>query len=466
MFIPDCSGKKYSVLGWGKSGMAAAAALRDSGAEVAAWDDGEAGRSAIAAAGYAVENPALPENVRGLEAMILAPGIPYTHPAPHPAVLACRAAGAEVMGDVDLLFRACPDATYIGITGTNGKSTTTSLIAHILKESGRDVQAGGNLGTPALELAPLGKGGVYALELSSFQLDLLRRNPLRVAALLNITPDHIDRHGDMAGYAVAKRRIAENLGGETGERVFVLGTDEPETQALAEWARRQSGLRVKEISVRHKVTEGVAFEGGRIFVYKDGKGEPVADMADFKTLPGVHNAQNVCAALAVCDSLGLGREEIVRGIATFPGLAHRQQLVAEIRGARFVNDSKATNADAAEKALACYENIYWIIGGKPKASGLDGLEGYMARVRRAFLIGMASDRFAEWLEKNGVSYTRCETLDKATKAAAETAWRDGKAGAVVLLSPACASFDQFSGFEERGRMFVEFVERLKMEKTA
>ena len=360
------------------------------------------------------------------------------------------------------MFEACPKAIYVGITGTNGKSTTTALIGHILASAGRKVQVGGNLGTPVLSFEPLGDDGIYVLELSSYQLELIRHNPLRVAVLLNITPDHIDRHGDMKGYIAAKARIFETDVPQT----LVIGTDEPETRALAEQARKKKNLRVEEISVKHAVAHGVMIAGQQMFNYTgEEEGGVIANLGAFPALPGKHNGQNACAAFAACRALGVPAKQIVEGLKSFPGLAHRQQLVGEIDGVRFVNDSKATNADAAGKALACYDNIYWIIGGRPKEGGLNGLEEFTSRIRHAFLIGEATDEFAKWCEGK-TPYTSCNTLGVAVEKAALTAWKDKKSGAVVLLSPACASWDQFKNFEERGQVFSDLVGKLRNSHAA
>lgn len=438
-------------MGLGKSGFAAAVSLQESGAEFIVWDDKEAAREKAASAKYKVADP-VETDLSGYEALILSPGIPLTHPAPHPVVEKCRAARVQIISEVELLLKACPNATYIGITGTNGKSTTTALVHHILSSSGRKSQVGGNLGTPALALEPLGADGFYVLEQSSFQLDLLKENPFKVAALLNITPDHFDRHGDMKGYIDSKSKIIRKKKAQT----LVLGTDEPETVELANKALKQKNLKVIEISVQHEVKNGIACKDQKLFAYPDENAKPIVDMAAIKRLPGTHNAQNACAAYAICKALGLTDTEIVSGLKSFPGLAHRQQFVAEIGGVRFINDSKATNAEATGKALACYENIYWIVGGKPKANGLNGLEPFMPRIKHAFLIGMAAEDFAKWLDGK-TSYTLNKTMDAALKHAAEMAWVEKKPNSVVLLSPACASFDQFSGFEERGEVFSSLV---------
>ena len=434
--IPNIKGQKYAVLGLGKSGFATAATLRASGADIVLWDDNDKARAQAEQEGYRVEDLGrlTPKDFR---ALVLTPGIPHTFPKPHPMVVPFQKAGIDIIGDIELLFRACPDAIYIGITGTNGKSTTTALIGHILKSAGRQVQIGGNLGTPVLSLEPLGRDGIYVLELSSYQLELIKQNPLSIGVLLNITPDHLDRHGGMQGYIDAKIRIYNMA---IKPMTLVMGTEEPETRALALQASKQRNVSVKRI-------EDLALDK-KVRANK------------LPALPGSHNWQNARAAFLACQTLGLDDTTIIDGLKTFPGLAHRQQLIAESGGVRFVNDSKATNAEAAGKALACYDNIYWIIGGKSKEGGLNGLEHLMTHVRRAFLIGAASDDFAAWC-RGKIDATACGTLNKAVEQAAAMAWRDKRPGAVVLLSPACASFDQFNNFEERGRIFAALVEKLR-----
>ncbi|HBM90342.1 MAG TPA: UDP-N-acetylmuramoyl-L-alanine--D-glutamate ligase, partial [Rhodospirillaceae bacterium] len=322
----------------------------------------------------------------------------------------------------------------VGITGTNGKSTTTALISFILENAGHKVQMGGNIGNAALSLDPLGKNGTYVLELSSYQLDLIQSNPFQIAVWLNITPDHLDRHGDMAGYIKAKKKIVR----KDKPQKLILGADEPEMRGLASELALQKNIKLCLIeNLQH------------------------LDFSDAKALPGVHNAQNAMAAILVCNELGLKQKEIEDGIKKFPGLAHRQQLVCEIDGVRFINDSKATNANATSKALVCYDTIYWIIGGRPKSGGLNGLEEHTPRLAHVFIIGEAEDDFAAWCTAQDIPFTRCKTLDVATQKAALMALEEKKKDAVVLLSPACASFDQFPCFEERGETFMRCVKTIE-----
>ena len=346
----------------------------------------------------------------GLDALVLSPGIPHLLPVPHPLAAAARAAGVPIWSDAELLFRAVrasgSRARFVGITGTNGKSTTTALVAHLLDAAGVPVAAGGNLGVPALALPILPHDGVYVLEMSSYMLERIDQVRFDVAAMLNLSPDHLDRHGDMAGYAAAKRRIfANQVGGDVAIDDVVVPHDLPPRPA---------------------------------------------------TLPGAHNAQNVAAALAITAALGLTRAQQTSGLATFPGLPHRLEHVADIDGVAFVNDSKATNADAAATALACHDHVVWIAGGIAKAGGIDGMD--LAHVAHAFLVGRDAPMLAATLAANDVGHDIVETLERAVPAAFARARQDG---ATVLLSPACASFDQFSGFEARGDRFRELVLQLR-----
>ncbi|WP_207476878.1 UDP-N-acetylmuramoyl-L-alanine--D-glutamate ligase [Arenibaculum pallidiluteum] len=448
-------GKRFAVMGLGKSGLAAARALAAAGAEVLAWDDGAGARAAAEAAGLALTDLHGAE-LSGVEALVLSPGIPHSFPVPSPVAARCRAAGIPIIGDVELLFRARPAAAYVGITGTNGKSTTTSLIGHILKGAGRPVEVGGNLGTPVLTFAPLGEAGVYVLEMSSYQLELTPSIRFNVAVLLNVTPDHLDRHGGMDGYVAAKRRIFQH---PARSHTAVVAVDDDHTRAIFDELEAEGRVAVIPVSAEREVP-GVWVRDGLLF---DGGAEPVLDLRGIPTLPGRHNWQNAAAAFTACRAAGVEVDAIVAGIRSFPGLAHRQQFLGEADGVRWVNDSKATNADAAEKALVCYDDIYWILGGQAKDGGLAGLEPHMGRIRHAFLIGDATEAFAAWLADRNVPFTRCGVLDRAVAEAASMARAERLPGATVLLSPACASFDQFRSFEHRGEIFAALA-RAEIEK--
>lgn len=444
-------GKTVAVMGLGKSGTATARALLAGGATLLAWDDNESARRSASTAGIPVANP-LQDGRVDADLVVWSPGIPHTHPTPHPLAEAARAAGIAVVCDVALLARARPDARFVAVSGTNGKSTTTTLLAHLLAQAGRPTAAGGNLGTAALDLADLPEGGSIVLELSSYQLELSDGLALRAAALLNITPDHLGRHGGMAGYIAAKRRLFDYL--VPGGTAIVSVDDEP-CRAIAD-ELSGNGARVVRISVLAALAQGVSAPGGILL----DNGVAIADLRRLSRLPGSHNWQNVCAAYAVARAEGVAPETIVAALESYPGLAHRQELVAEHDGITWINDSKATNADATEKALVCRDDIHWIVGGRPKEGGIDALAPYFPRIAHAYLIGEATDAFARTLAGK-VPYTCCGELGVAV----EMAYRQAKPGATVLLSPACASWDQFASFEHRGDVFREMVHALYDQDT-
>ncbi len=438
------AGQRFAVVGLGRNGFPVARALGEMGAEFQAWDDSEPARAAAARAGIAIGNPLGPKFA--FDALVLSPGIPHHLPAPHPIAEAARAAGVPILSDAELLFRAVraagSGALFAGITGTNGKSTTTALLAHILQTSGRAAAAGGNLGTPALALPLLDDGGVYVLEMSSYMLERLASLRFDVAAMLNISPDHLDRHGDMDGYVAAKRSVFDRQrAGDTA----VIGIDDARSAAMAAALRGRivvtvSGARAADFCCERGVL-------------RDSDG-PILDMATAAALPGAHNAQNAAAAVAMATALGVPHTAIARGIASFPGLPHRQERVARIGGVLFVNDSKATNADAASRALACYDRIVWIAGGMAKEGGIESLAPFFPRIAEALLIGRDAPMLARTLAEAGVPHRVVGTLDAAVAECWSAARRHD---AVVLLSPACASFDQFSGFDARGDRFRELV---------
>ncbi|MEW5727163.1 MAG: UDP-N-acetylmuramoyl-L-alanine--D-glutamate ligase [Pseudomonadota bacterium] len=449
ILVPHLNGKTVAMMGLGKSGTATARALIASGATVLAWDDAEAAREAARAAEVEVVDLA-GVDFTAVDAVVWSPGIAHTFPKPHPVAAAARAAGKRLVCDVELLALAKPVARFLAVTGTNGKSTTTTLLAHVLREAGREVAAGGNLGTAALDMPDLGPEGRYVLELSSYQLELIESLRVRAGALLNITPDHLGRHGGLEGYAAAKRRLFDLL--TPGGTAVIGDDDEPCRVILQEMEAR--GLNVAEISVEHYDAHVAAPDG----VLRD-KGQEVCDLRAIPTLPGRHNWQNACAAYAMARADGVAPEVIARALATYPGLAHRQELVAVVDGVAYVNDSKATNADAAEKALVCYDRIYWILGGQAKEGGIESLRPHFGRVAHAFLIGEAADAFAATLE-GAVPFTRCRELAVAVARARQMAAADPAPGKVVLLSPACASWDQFKSFEHRGDVFRQLVDVL------
>jgi len=457
--IPNVQGRTIAVLGLGRTGMATAERLLASGARVLAWDDSDAARSAVPAD---ILHDLHKADWSTIDALVMSPGIPLTHPTPHPVAAAAKAAGRQIGSDIALLAVAQPQARFVCITGTNGKSTTTTLIAHVLKAAGRRVEVGGNLGQAALSLAPVGHDGIYVLELSSYQLDITPTPLADVAILLNITPDHLDRHGGMDGYIAAKQKVLAPKGQSS---LGIVGLDDAPSRATFA-AFKDKGRRLVPISAEKMAPNGVYVTAdGQLVDAIKGASRNVLDLKSIAALPGKHNWQNAAAAYVAAKALGLAVEEIVAGFQSYPGLAHRQELVATLNGIRYINDSKATNADAAEKALACYDNIYWILGGKAKEGGLAGLEPYYGKIRQGFLIGEAAPAFAKQINR-AFPVTMSGTLDKAVADAHALAQREKRAGAVVLLSPACASFDQYPNFEIRGNRFRALVEDLVAKKGA
>jgi len=448
--------ESVAVLGLARSGLAAAEALKRGGAEVLAWDDAPAKREAAAARGIALADLASAD-LTGVKALVLSPGIPSTFPAPHKIAARARSAGIDIIGDIELLALSCRAARYAGITGTNGKSTTTALLGHILTAAGMRVAVGGNLGIPALLLDTLGSDGIYVLEMSSYQLELTKSLVFDVAVLLNITPDHLDRHGGMDGYVAAKERI---FAGQGARQAAIIGVDDAICRGIAAKLAAK-GAKVIPISAERAAPGGVYAADGHLIDDIDHAQCAILDLADAARLPGRHNWQNAAAAFAAARMFGVAARDAAQGIARFPGLAHRQELVATIDGVRYVNDSKATNADAAAKALACYEDICWIAGGVAKEGGIASLRPYFPLIRHAFLIGEAAPAFAVTLAGQ-VAFTRSGDLTTALRQAHETARRGG----TVLLSPACSSFDQFTDFEARGDAFRRLVQDLKAEARA
>jgi UDP-N-acetylmuramoylalanine--D-glutamate ligase len=445
--LPHLAGRSVAVLGLGKTGLSSALALMQSGANVFAWDDGETAREAATAQGIEILD-LNDSGFKGISAMVLSPGIPHSFPKPHPAVVHARDAGVRIVSDIELLIKADPQAAYIGITGTNGKSTTTALLGHVLQHAGRRVQVGGNLGPAVLGFERMGEGGVYVLELSSYQLELTPSLTPDIGILLNITPDHLDRHGGMEGYVAAKRSLFR-----AGPRrqTAVISIDDEHCTAIAGELIQMNQFTVITVSVTgHSATLTVT-DG----ILTDTRTGETLDLTRFSALPGLHNWQNAACVYGTAQAMGVGLPAIASAFASFPGLAHRQQRIAEIDGVTWINDSKATNADSVEKALSCYDNIHWIAGGLPKEGGLNGLEPLMRRIRHAYLIGKAEDEFAAWLAGRA-PFMKCGTLDRAVAAARQNA----KPGSVVLLSPACASWDQFTSFEHRGEVFTALVREI------
>jgi UDP-N-acetylmuramoylalanine--D-glutamate ligase len=448
------AGRDVAVLGLGLSGLASACALKAGGANPILWDDSGTARDEAARQGFTVSDLAAADWSR-FAALVLAPGIPLTHPKPHWSVARATEAGVEVIGDIELFFRerarTSAPGKVIVITGTNGKSTTAALTAHLLSAAGKRVALGGNIGKAVLDLDPFAPDLTYVLELSSFQIELAPSLAPDAAALLNVTPDHLDRHGTLENYARIKSSVFAAL---KAQATAVIGVDDEPSRAIA--ASLGGGHAVKRVAVGRSVETGVFAADGVLQEMEGGREQAKIDLAGIGSLRGAHNWQNAAVAYALARSQGLSAAAIAEGLKSFSGLSHRMEQVARRGKVLFVNDSKATNADAAGKALASFTDIYWIIGGRPKEGGLAGLEPFYPRIVRAYLIGEAADAFAGQLGGQ-VDHVHCGTLARAVEAAAADASRSAANEPVVLLSPACASYDQFDNFAKRGDAFRDLV---------
>ncbi len=453
--VTTFAGKTVAVFGLGRSGLLSVQALGTGSANVVAFDDDENSVAQARAAGVNIQDLRRLD-WSGISALVLAPGVPLTHPTPHWVVTLAHKAGVEVIGDIELFCRerakSGPECPVVAITGTNGKSTTTALIAHLIKSAGRDAQMGGNIGVPVLALEPFAPARAYVLEVSSYQIDLAPSLHATVGILLNVTEDHLDRHGTLENYAAIKERLPANV--EEGGSA-VVGVDDSYSRAAADRIER-SGKTVARVSVVMPLQDGFYAQGAQILHASRGKPEIVADLSGIGSLRGAHNAQNAACAIAACIALGLDLPAIRKGLASFPGLAHRMQQVGHRDNVLFVNDSKATNADSAAKALASFPDIFWIAGGKPKTGGIESLSEFFPRIRKAYLIGEAAADFARTLDGK-VPFEINGALSAAVTAAARDAHASGLKEAVVLLSPACASFDQYPNFEVRGKAFTDLV---------
>lgn len=423
---PAFAAKAYGVFGLARTGLSVVASLKASGAHVLAWDDKESARAEAQHLGAdIVDLNTAP--LEALDALVMSPGVPINR---HALAARARAQGVPIIGDVELFAQArahLPAHKLVGITGTNGKSTTTALIHHIAHLAG-PAMLGGNIGLPVLSQEALPAGGIYVLELSSFQIDLTHSLDCDVAVLTNITPDHLDRYRDFEDYAAAKARL---FAMQSPDHIAVIATEDAPSRAIAQ-SLSQKCIAVSSRSV-------------------------MAEQAAWPTLQGPHNAQNAACAIAVAQALGISDEVIAQGLKSYPGLPHRMERVATIGDVLYVNDSKATNATSSAPALGAYPAIHWILGGRAKTDELDACKPFYGHVRRAYVIGEAADMFAALLSRDNIAVEQCGTLEAAVRAAARAA----RAGEVVLLSPACASYDQFSDYEARGRAFVAAVEGLK-----
>ncbi len=456
--VTSFAGRTVAVFGLGGSGLASCRALQAGGAKVIAWDDNADRVAEAANAGFATAD------LRAIDwsevaALLLAPGVPLTHPAPHWSTLAAKAADVEVIGDIELFCRErvrhAPDAPFVAITGTNGKSTTTALIAHLMRHAGHDVQMGGNIGTAILSLEPPRRGRVHVVEMSSYQIDLCPSLAPSVGILLNVSEDHLDRHGTLSHYAAVKERL---IAGVQDGGVAIVGVDDGFAQAIADRAA-QAGRAVVRVSVKRPLSDGVTVDHEIIRRSQGGTSVEIARIGGIGSLRGLHNAQNAACASAAALALGVDAKTIQAGLRSFPGLAHRMEQIGRQGHVLFINDSKGTNADATARALSSLDDIFWIAGGKPKSGGITSLADYFPRIRKAYLIGEAADEFARTLGE-AAPHVVSGTLEAAVAEAARDAAASGLREPVVLLSPACASFDQFASFEKRGARFRELVEAL------
>ncbi|MGJ8544973.1 MAG: UDP-N-acetylmuramoyl-L-alanine--D-glutamate ligase [Sulfitobacter sp.] len=459
--VQGLEGQKVAVLGLGRSGLSAARALRAGDATAICWDDNPAARAKAEAEGFACRELLGEGAFKDVARLIVSPGIPHLYPEPNPVVAAALQAGVPVDNDIGLFFQSLATLSWdnfdtvprvVAVTGSNGKSTTSALIHHILRHAGRQAELAGNIGRGVLDIDPPGDGAVVVLELSSYQTELARSLTPDVAVFTNLSPDHLDRHAGMGGYFAAKRRLFA----EGGPDRAVIGVDEAEGAFLAGQLSEASGDdRVIRVSVARKLSGPgwqVFARKGFLSEYRGGRQAGSIDLRGIAGLPGAHNHQNACAAYAACRALGLAPKLIEAAFHSFGGLPHRSQTVGEARGVRFVNDSKATNVDSAAKALQAFENIRWICGGLEKDGGLEGLAAAAGSVRKAYVIGREAAAFAM---KLSVEAEVCTTMQQAVDRAME----DAEAGDVVLLAPAAASFDQYDSFEKRGEDFVAQVQR-------
>ncbi|MGI9480032.1 MAG: UDP-N-acetylmuramoyl-L-alanine--D-glutamate ligase [Hyphomicrobiaceae bacterium] len=450
------AGRCVAVFGLGRSGTVTCKSLVAGGATVLAWDDHEGARVAAMAEGLALTDLDSAD-WHGIDSLVLAPGVPLTHPVPHWTVIRARECGVEVIGDIEIFVRErealALQAPFIAITGTNGKSTTTALIAHILASTGRDVQLGGNIGVPILSLEPPAPDRIYVVEMSSYQIDLTPTLRPTVGILLNISPDHIDRHGTFENYVATKARLVRNA------ENAVISVDDSAVAGIANELIADHASTIP-ISAKSKLVDGYYFDNGRVYNARDGGRGVVAVLDDLPALRGLHSAQNVMATCAAMEVVGVPASELGNGLGSFPGLAHRLEEIGRRRGIVFVNDSKATNAESAAVALASFKaDIFWICGGRAKQGGVSGLVDYFPRIARAYLIGESQEDFAAQLEGK-VDFARCGTLEVAIAAAARDAANSAGREPIVLLAPACASFDQYESFETRGDHFRDVVAAL------
>ena len=436
-------GQKIAVLGLSRTGRATVQAALAGGAQVDAWDDNPDNPTPEGANRFDFSAQGFSDHA----ALVMSPGIPLTHPKPHNAVLLAKAAGVPVLGDIELLWRERQTQNpFIGITGTNGKSTTTALLGHVLQQAGVPAAVGGNIGEAVLSLTPPAKGAPFVLEVSSYQLDLCRSTEFSGAALLNITPDHLSRHGGLTGYIDAKLRIFAR---QSAGNLALVGVDDEHGKTIAAALANHSRATVLPVTTARPLEHGISAYGGDLRL----NGQHILDLRDLPRLAGAHNAQNAAIATGLAWHAGLSEAQIVEGLRSFPGLAHRQELIGSRNGLTFVNDSKATNAEAAAVALRAFKSVYWLAGGQAKEGGLGAAMHDLNTVKAAFVYGECAQDFANQLAGKPFSTQVFSTLEAAFGAALATAGADSLDSATILLAPAAASWDQFSSFEARGDAF-------------
>ena len=451
--LTSFEGRHVALFGLGASGLASAEALVKGGARVSMWDDAQVGRDRAAAAGFALAD-LRDADWSQFSSLVLAPGVPLTHPRPHWTVAKAHESGVEIIGDIELFCRErakiAPKSPFVAITGTNGKSTTTALVAHLFRTFGYVVEVGGNIGTPILALDPPAPERVHVIECSSFQIDLAPSINPWVGILLNVTPDHLDRHGTMDNYAAIKERLVAQAD------LAVICLDDDVTIAVAERLGKAKKPGTSVSVTRKNIEDGIILDGTWLVRRVQGRSISIADLDGIASLRGTHNGQNAAAAVAALGAHGFNLELVAKGLCSFPGLPHRLEEIGRAGKVLFINDSKATNADAAEKALLSLDHIYWIIGGRAKEGGIESLRPMFSKVVKAYLVGEAAVDFARTIE-GALPYEHCGTLDVAVVSAARDAAESVAQDPVVLLSPACSSFDQVPDFEKRGDRFRELV---------
>ena len=445
-------GKSVGVLGLGASGQAVARSLAAVGAKVYVFDD-DLEKLQEFAATSGCQTGSL-EDISGLDCLVTSPGVPLHFPKPHPAIEQARSVQTPITGDIQFMVDSIDFDKMVGVTGTNGKSTTTALIHHLLRAAGRKALVGGNIGKPVAALDPSSDDSVLVLELSSYQLDLCDHLAADVAVLLNISPDHLDRHGTFENYIAAKRRLFQQ---QKPGGIAVIGVEDETGHALADDLNETHKV-VRIASTKLDLAD-VIVDGGHLVDGLDGSPRLVANLNGIETLRGQHNHQNAAAAFAAVRMLGLSADEAVIGFPTFTGLPHRMQEVARLGGIRFVSDSKATNPDAAWRSLISFDRIYWLAGGRAKPGGFAALFPYLSNVVHAYVFGEAEQEMADAFSDK-VTVTRTRTMETAISRAWSDLRQKGEDQATILLAPACASFDQFPSFEARGERFGELARAL------